>query len=60
MPSQAEPNVNDDPEDDNQEAATGGLNDPTPTPHEDTSGGDPDDVIIDQALEIADKTFAVC
>ena len=52
----AEPNGGDDLEDDNQEPAraTGGCIAPTPTPHEGTCGGDPNDVIIDQALPMTD------
>ena len=48
----AEPNRGDDPENDNQEPAnaTSGGNALTPTPPEGTCGGDPDDVIIYQAL----------
>ena len=55
MRSQSDPNVDDDLEDElSEELATGGSNAPTPPPDKDAAGGDPDDIIIDQALETND------
>ena len=52
MRSPSDPDVDDDPEGDlREEPATGGSNPPASTPRQYAAGGDPDDVVIDPALE---------
>lgn len=55
MRSPSDPDVDGDPEGDLREEPTnGGSNPPASTPRQDAAGGDPHDVVIDQALETND------